>query len=1759
MGNEENQTSIHLFTALAITAIVAGRWMKDAGAPQRGVLRVPAFMANIFIRASHYWAALGNMAGSLPSGAAIPENTGTSQRAPAFEVDTEAELTREVCDAAVSCSSSIPRLTAFSSNSTASPEAYTRATVQNRPAPATGGNTPLSLPEQAHYLAVDKLRQESGLSDLLYCTDVKTESRQRINEKVVTNAHFNTKCDAIAYPEPLTKETDSLPVHTEMPETQVTSAETSRSGGEALLPLVTGAAVASVTTPYIQALKSKTTIAAGVTLGVGTGCYIYNRLTSGRSDSVIPTLNTEGLDDEQPIISALVSKPLKFRLYTDNTVTDESVMNDIFPHLNISNKIAEIIMDIIKNARLDPGVISHKNDESNGKLNLVKLSLKVRDTLLERINLLDKYPFILSKLELDELKGISEIFEVHLSSQERKLINSHLEKPRSPQELLHKKEINKMQAELFFRNSIFTKIKNPDAIQLINAMLNEIFKNETDIETNFAVSNLNKLIFDKIELIINSAIIMGKEDIQVIFDLQKTLNILGNYDGALSTQQQKDKLKRREEINELFNNKIIPSDSGYVRKFFDKMDKNLFRASIYNPDVGTPNDYTRVATIIIEEITEMLNTVFSKAGPEKISLLNKNSLEYHTLLNLSKGLTENNKLVGSFIHGSITGDDGIKNIHEIAKKIAKENVYVKLLSSVPDEFKTRDLFFSSRLLDKILKFPDAENHSLQIKVLKELSNWDKTFKEKRIEFINAFLSNLTINGYLLNTYAKNTKVLIRVLMNRYTRFQRVLSNEYSKHLINSENNLFKELVNQDLDKISGIDEIHSNAILTIIKDNTNKINNIFDGLKFNETEISHNKINEKLESLLFENYYLNSDLDDRSILLDIVKDHLKNKDSDESFLKPKNKIERTPPITDLEKIEDSKVAAVEYLYDCKNMTTKQALNIYEHVLHASTIESKVLEIYSAFHWFVFYDKNNSNITHQLSKLIEKNLSGTDVKNFSDLEKVWIKILWHNLSPFKITALFRSAELSFLDSKFLDDYHKSYKSVYSLKPRSQCASFKDYANQFVSYRRDDLSTEATKLSNLLLFMSGVSEEELNSKVINKWNLQHLNCRNERLNVVSSSPFINGREDEMSILQTSNGKFIVSYTAEGMFYIKIFKGNKIADLPFIMKLSAQELKNSFIPFYFKPDEVSTSFYPVDNNSDDVVVNISAIGSHLPKLSNGNSIDIDGKFFSVFKIKKQNTEEDLKSNVRTQFNHTLKEVSDKIEYYSDDVFNRGDVALGLIPFALIARKKIDDPGYVISKRDETVEGVFLALSAIAELSRIAEFSSLIGKSMQKFSEVAARETFMSAFRGLIKETPQIAKSGSLLTLRILNPIPFSHNIITGGYSKFKELISMPKAITEDSMITFASDMTIDKMEMTSPVSNKERLPPKGFTPGNKDNLYCLDFFFGRSRINQDIELSSFQSIDQSLNAPHSVPVDIISDVENYLPHMINALTHRGGTLIGRGNSGVSAITTATETSRAEDLLTHVSGLDLVLNKANDVVDAALATDATPASRAMIFDHISSLTGVNDPDLIEEMLQTLKNRNNNMQDLNLNEDNILFYKNDREKYLIAYCNPHDNTRTIFFNLSSSTTETKLTVIHEATHFTGTRDIFYINTAGGSITDMLNHLLSNPSEIPDDYIRAGLEMNDDANIHPWHRNEFIKKLKDPRWRSHFLMSNADSAASLTLQLSEGFEVNSSGNIVKVNRNKRSLQNSRYTEVLLQAGYKFTENRFINGKGQWYI
>lgn len=360
LGNEENHLSTCLFTALAVTTIVARRWMKDESAPQRGLLKVPAFIANIFIRTSHYWNTLGNMARSPLSGGEMPENAEPSRHVPAFEVDTVVEMTEDVCDTAALCSSSAPLFTAFLSNSTTNPGAYFRATVRGNPVSASRNNYHLPVPEQAHFLAMDKLRQESSLSDLLYCATRKTKTRQQTNEKIVTAAHFNTKCDAIAYPEPLTKKAENLAVHTDILEMPMSSPAAGRDSGDTLLPLVI-TATAAAPVPYMQALKSKTVIATGLAAGL-TGLIVGGKLLRDRiwgqqpktqrgieKLSQLALLTEKRLNKNSSLIDWLVYKN-KIELYTfpteklpplgDNAdsviLTDASVLKTQYGYVKIT-------------------------------------------------------------------------------------------------------------------------------------------------------------------------------------------------------------------------------------------------------------------------------------------------------------------------------------------------------------------------------------------------------------------------------------------------------------------------------------------------------------------------------------------------------------------------------------------------------------------------------------------------------------------------------------------------------------------------------------------------------------------------------------------------------------------------------------------------------------------------------------------------------------------------------------------------------------------------------------------------------------------------------------------------------------------------------------------------------------------------------------------------------------------------------------------------------------------------------------------------------------------------------------------------------------------------------------------------------------------------------------------------------------------------------------------------------------------------------
>ncbi|MCT2386406.1 hypothetical protein [Erwinia pyrifoliae] len=304
LGGKESRISTCVCNLLAITAIVIGRRMKNEGAPQRGWLKVPTFVAHIFIHVNFYMSVIKNMASRLPPSGETSQISELLEKMPAFEVDTSLEMTEDVCDAAFSCPPLSPRITAYSSNSTAIPEACSRGAVHNKPISAPGQSDVFTIPDQIHFRAVEKLRQKSELSAVAYCVSRKTETRQQTNGKVVTDTHINTKCDATVYPESLRKPAENTHVHTEKPETQVFSPATSRSGGEALLPLVmTAAALPNL---YVQSVKSKTVIAATGMAGL-TGITMVGKLLWDK----LPAHNAE----EKPVnrIDNIENSPLKTR------------------------------------------------------------------------------------------------------------------------------------------------------------------------------------------------------------------------------------------------------------------------------------------------------------------------------------------------------------------------------------------------------------------------------------------------------------------------------------------------------------------------------------------------------------------------------------------------------------------------------------------------------------------------------------------------------------------------------------------------------------------------------------------------------------------------------------------------------------------------------------------------------------------------------------------------------------------------------------------------------------------------------------------------------------------------------------------------------------------------------------------------------------------------------------------------------------------------------------------------------------------------------------------------------------------------------------------------------------------------------------------------------------------------------------------------------------------------------------------------------
>lgn len=193
-GEDESGHPGHLCTALAILAVAARYCITDADSPQRHLLNVPIFIANLFVRAGRYLTALGNMAGSRLS---APE---AAQQQPAFVQESFVETSWKGCtdssnDAGI-CPSQSAVISDFSANLTVHPGSLTTATVQDRLRKIAGQVE--SPADRMQRLAVLNLMRESKLSALLNCLIHKTETSQARSGHFITKTYFNMQCGAVA-------------------------------------------------------------------------------------------------------------------------------------------------------------------------------------------------------------------------------------------------------------------------------------------------------------------------------------------------------------------------------------------------------------------------------------------------------------------------------------------------------------------------------------------------------------------------------------------------------------------------------------------------------------------------------------------------------------------------------------------------------------------------------------------------------------------------------------------------------------------------------------------------------------------------------------------------------------------------------------------------------------------------------------------------------------------------------------------------------------------------------------------------------------------------------------------------------------------------------------------------------------------------------------------------------------------------------------------------------------------------------------------------------------------------------------------------------------------------------------------------------------------------------------------------------------------------------------------------------------------------
>lgn len=278
----------HLDIIFTIVILIAGRWVKNNHGPRRGILKLPAFMANIFIRASYYRHALESMVSNplpLSDSSLIMtiERTQGMRHQRLIGDGCEALIARHSAKSIRSISYNVlsrPRLALSMVTSAVLAEGPVR---NSRPLAVRDSHSIVKW--QAYSRAGDNIPYPTKITHLLYCVSQRTATYWQRTFKRRNRVNLSYNDNKPAQQQPINAPDQTLRIsyssHSSAPHYP---------SANPLLPVMTASSVAPHLVSSLRSLKTKSVLALGsVSLITGVivgGKILWHKFQSYRTVAV---------------------------------------------------------------------------------------------------------------------------------------------------------------------------------------------------------------------------------------------------------------------------------------------------------------------------------------------------------------------------------------------------------------------------------------------------------------------------------------------------------------------------------------------------------------------------------------------------------------------------------------------------------------------------------------------------------------------------------------------------------------------------------------------------------------------------------------------------------------------------------------------------------------------------------------------------------------------------------------------------------------------------------------------------------------------------------------------------------------------------------------------------------------------------------------------------------------------------------------------------------------------------------------------------------------------------------------------------------------------------------------------------------------------------------------------------------------------------------------------------------------------------------